>query len=116
MTRDLSEVYKEKIWGKDEGGEHITDGYVFRGKRTFQKAREGLQELMKRGYKNEKNGVKYEVLDDRIKGVEKEVEIKVIHNNDKGIAMLKLYGPNKRKENVVSVTRSKGNDYCDNTC
>ena len=23
MTRDLSEVYKEKIWGKDESGEHI---------------------------------------------------------------------------------------------
>ena len=57
--------------------------------------------------KNGKNGVEYRVLDDRIKGVEKEIEIELVHNNDKGVTLLKLYGPNKKKENVVSVTRSK---------
>ena len=111
MAGDISSVYKEKIWGKTESGEKITDGYVFRGKRTFQRAREGLEQMMTKGFKNEKNGVNYRVLDNRIKGVENEIEIEVIHNNDKGETMLKLYGPNKKKENVVSVTRSKGSDY-----
>ena len=111
MAGDISSVYKEKIWGKTESGENITDGYVFRGKRTFQRAREGLEQMMTKGFKNEKNGVNYRVLDNRIKGVENEIEIEVIHNNDKGETMLKLYGPNKKKENVVSVTRSKGSDY-----
>ena len=111
MAGDISSIYKEKVWGKAENGENITDGFVFRGKRTFRRAREGLGEKMKKGFKDEKNGVNYRVLDRRIKGVELEIEMEVIHKNEKGVAMLKLYGPNKRKENVVSVTRSKGNDY-----
>ena len=111
MASDFSSIYKEKIWGKDENGEHIIDGYVFRGKRTFKKVREDLEKLMQKGYKGEKDDIKYRVLDSRIKGVELEIEIEIIHKNEKGIAMLKLYGPNKKKENVVSVTRSKGNDY-----
>ena len=111
MASDISSIYKEKIWGKAENGENVTDGFVFRGKRTFQRARESLEEKMRKGFKDEKNGVQYRILDTRIKGVELEIEIQIIHKNEKGVAMLKLYGPNKRKENVVSVTRSKGNDY-----
>ena len=111
MAGDISSLYKEKIWGKAESGEKITDGFVFRGKRTFKRAREGLEQMMTKGFKSEKNGVKYRVLDTRIKGVELEIEVMIDHNNEKGVTMLKLYGPNKKKENVVSVTRSKGNEY-----
>ena len=108
MDSDISSSYKEKIWGKDEGGEQVTDGYVFRGKKTFEKAREGLDKLFKKGRKNVKNGVEFRALDRRVKGVELEIEVEVAFKNEKGIALLKLYGPNKKKENVVSVTRNKG--------
>ena len=37
MVKDISSTYKEKVWGKDEGGEQITDGYVFRGKELSNK-------------------------------------------------------------------------------
>ena len=50
---DISSVYKEKIWGKEEGGEQVNDGYVFRGKRNFKKAREGLESYLQRGTKTE---------------------------------------------------------------
>ena len=83
---------------------------MFRGKRTFKQAREGLEKALQKGKKIEKNGVKIRILDSRIKGVELEVEVEVILKNEKGIALIKLYGPNKRKENVVSVTRSKGSE------
>ena len=49
VVTDISSSYKEKIWGKDEGGEQVTDGYVFRGKRTFKKAREGLESTFQKG-------------------------------------------------------------------
>ena len=94
IVKDISSTYKEKVWGKDEGGEQITDGYVFRGKRTFKQAREGLEKALQKGKKIEKNGVKIRILDSRIKGVELEVEVEVIFKNEKGIALIKLYGPN----------------------
>ena len=50
-------------------------------------------------------------MDERIKEVDLEIEMEIVHNNKKAVRILKLYGPNKKKENVVSVTRSKGSDY-----
>ena len=38
MDCEVSSVYKEKKWGNEEGGEYITDGYAFRGKKSFEKA------------------------------------------------------------------------------
>ena len=35
--------YSEKVWGKEEGGEKITDGFSFTGKKVFGKATEGFQ-------------------------------------------------------------------------
>ena len=75
---DISSVYKEKIWGKEEGGEQVKDGYAFRGKRTFKVAREGLERILKRGAKAEKNDVKIRVMDSRIIGVELELEVDYI--------------------------------------
>ena len=30
--------YSEKIWGKEEGGEKVTDGYSFTGKKSIWKS------------------------------------------------------------------------------
>ena len=66
MVKNLSPTeYKEKIWGKEEGGEYIIDGYTFRGKRAFGKAQEGLKEYMRKGVVRDVNEVKIKVLDAR---------------------------------------------------
>ena len=109
-TDENPSEYKEKIWGKTVDGQYIVDGFVFRGKRFFAKVVNYLQETLEKGFKKTVNGVGFRVLDTREKGVEWEVEVEVIENKKKGIAILKLYGPNKTKEFVVSVNRSKGHD------
>ena len=49
------------------------------------------------------------------KGIELEIDIEVSENSRKGVdsrgvAVAKLYGPNKKKENTVTVTKSKESD------
>ena len=44
LEDDASSAYKQKIWGKEEGKEFITDGYTFKGKKSFGPALEGLKE------------------------------------------------------------------------
>ena len=95
MDSKISSLFKEKIWENgQEDGENIVDGYVFRGKRTFEKVVEGLKETLIKNYKNHINGTEMRVLDSRKKGIEIEKEIQVIDGNEKGVAILKLYGPN----------------------
>ena len=103
-------VYKEETWGKDVGGEYITDGYKYIGKTAFKIALDGLKDKMVRGAKGEINKIEYTVLDKRPAGTGLDIDIQVKENNSRGNAFLKLYGPSKKKQNVVLVTRSKGND------
>ena len=42
--------------------------------------------------------------------MELEIEVEIVDGKKKGIAIIKSYELNKRKENVVSVTKCKGND------
>ena len=70
---------------------------------------------MVRGTKGEIDGSRFKVLDARLKGIETEVDLMIIETTKagietSGIAIVKLYGPNKRKENSVTVTKSKKSD------
>ena len=103
-------VFKEKTWGNEDEGEYITDGYSLRGKRAFNKALEGLRKMMKKGVTAEVNGIEFKVLDTRKNGGGLDVEIELADKNSRGIAVLQLFGPNKKKENVVMVRKSKGSD------
>ena len=103
--------YKEKIWGKDEGGEHIIDGYTFQGKRAFGKAQEGLMEYLRKGVVRDVNEVKIKVLDVRKIGAGTDIEIEMTENKARGIAVLKLYGPNKNNECVITINKSKESDH-----
>ena len=113
--KPLADEYKVSTWGKKVDGISIIDGYKFRGRQQFRRAREGLEKLLVKGYKGEVNGLKFEVLDARNKGIEIELDVQVSKNTKKGVdsrgvAVLKLYGPNKRKENSVLVTKNKESD------
>ena len=58
----------------------------------------------------EVNDVNIQVLDSRIIGAELSIEIQCSQSKNRGNAVLKLYGPSTRKQNVVMVTRSKGSE------
>ena len=107
--------YDESTWGKTVDGENVIDGFKFKGKQSFRKPKEYLEKLMVRGATGEINGSKFKILDARLKGIEIEVDLQIIETGKtgiekKGIAVIKLYGPNKRKENSVTVTKSKKSD------
>ena len=111
---DIPSQYKEKKWGKTQEGEYIIDGYTFKGKQSFKKAKVGLEALLKKGAKGDVEGTKYRVLDTRVKGTGLEIEMEIVGNGTRGVAVLKLYGPNsKTKEYNVMVTKSKesGHEY-----
>ena len=76
----VSPEYTEKVWGKDVGGEYITDGYAFRGKRSFGKVVIGLKEHMKKGVENETGNVKYKALDVRKNGAGLEIDVEIVNN------------------------------------
>ena len=108
---DVTSQYKEKNWGKDENGQKVVDGYSFRGKQSFQKVVEGFKNIMKRGVENDFNGTKFKALDIRKQGNGLEIDIQITEKNDRGKAVMKLYGPSsKKKENVVMVTKYKESD------
>ena len=111
MDSEISSLFKEKIWENGQvEGETIVDGYAFRGKRTYEKVVESFKETMVKNYQHSINGIEIKVLDSRKKGIEIEKDIEIVDGNEKGVVMLKLYGPNKKKESVVTVSRSKGQD------
>ena len=64
----VSSLYKEKKWGKTEGGEYTIDGFTYKGKKTFNEVIEGFKECLKKGFQSEINDIKFKVLDCRIKG------------------------------------------------
>ena len=111
VNPDLTPEYEEKVWGKDDHGEFITDGYTFKGKRAFNKAIVGLKATMKKGVEHVIEKIKFKALDARNNGAGFEIVIEVTENGNRGVAILKLFGPNVRKLNVVSVTKSKGSGH-----
>lgn len=107
---DLNDEFEENKWGKEDGGTFIIDGYTFKGKQAFKKAKEGLAKFLKKGLQSEVGGLKFKVLDTRIKGVGQEIDVEISEKSKRGVAVLKLYGPNKTKGYVVMVNKSKGSD------
>ena len=63
-------AYKESTWGKKVDGAFIIDGYKFKGRQPFRKAKEKLEKLMIKGRQSEINGLEFTVLDAREKGIE----------------------------------------------
>ena len=87
---DISAAYNEKIWGKGSGKENIADGYVFRGRKLFEKAVDGLRKAFIKGSKGKINGVDFRSLDTRKIGSELTIEVVVDNGKQRGIGLLKL--------------------------
>ena len=102
--------YRIKTWGKEMDGEFVVDGYSYKGRKPFLKVLEGFKSMMVKGFKGDINGIKMEVLDSRIVGAELAIDIACTKNKNRGIAVMKIYGPSTKKQNVVMATKSKGSD------
>jgi hypothetical protein len=108
--KEYNSVFKEKTWGKEVDGHFTIDGYSFTGKKAFQKALDGLKDLMKKAVFGEVNGIKFKVLDARSNGTGLDIVIEMVAKGNRGVAVLKLYGPGTKKKTVVMVTKSKESD------
>ena len=101
--------YSEKVWTRDDGQ---IDGYVFKGKRSFEPALNGLKSIMEKGKINEIENIEFKALDSQIRGAGLEIVVQLKANKTRGVAILKVYGPkdDAKKENSVTVTKSKESD------
>ena len=57
------------------------------------------------------DNTKFKALDVRKNGPCTEIDVEIIHDGNRGVAILKLYGPNVKKDNVVTVTKSKESEH-----
>ena len=97
MEDDTPSEYEEEIWGKTIDGKFVIDGFKFKGKQPFKYAKEELEKFMIKGSHYKIGNFVFKVLDARNKGIELEadVEIKGNEKDNKGVAVIKLYGPNR---------------------
>ena len=103
------EDYNEKVWGKEEGGEKITDGYSFTGKKVFGKATAGLKALLTKGIQKKINGIQIKVLDARKQGAGLEIVIEITDKKERGKSVIKIYDSNPKKK-TITISKSKGCD------
>ena len=108
IDKYIPSVFKEKKWGKKEGGEFIVDGFTFKGKRSFNIVFERFKESMRKCNQSDINRIQFKVLDSRTQGTGLEIDVEMEERGSRGIAVLKLYGPSsKKKESVVMVSKNK---------
>ena len=106
-SHDVSKAYDEQSWPSEE-----PTGFRFRGKaRSFRKAVENIKILMKKSKQSFINEIQIRVLDSRKIPHGSEAEIEICKDNEKGAAIMKIFGPNKKKEYTICVTKAK---KCDN--
>ena len=77
----------------------------------FGKAVDGLRKVMIKGSQGEINGINFKSLDTRKIGTEMTIDVEIHDGKQRGIALLKLYDINNKKENVVMVSKSKKSDH-----
>ena len=67
---------------------------------------------MIKGQQNEIGNMKFTALDTRIQGIGVEIDVQITNNNNRGIAVLKIYGPKEdiKKDNTVTVSKFKQSD------
>ena len=103
--------YFEKKWYKSNNGKEDTvTGYSLRGGQMLKHAVIGIKETLQRGVNKTFEDTNVLVLDTRKNGVALDIEVQVMLKSERGVAMIKLYGPyspQDKKENVIMVTKNK---------
>ena len=107
-TRDVIDdmVYNENSWPKED-----PSGFSFKGKKKlFAKAVENIKLLMKKGNQKIVESIAFKVLDCRKMNHGNEYDVEVSKEKERGIAVLKIFGPNGKKEHTIMINKSKKHD------
>ena len=96
IKEEVELQYDENFWPKQADE---PTGFTYKGKKKiFVKAVENVKILLKKGVQKQMIKLQFKVLDTRkgANGVEMDVEIS--KDKDRGVAVLKVFGPNSKKE------------------
>ena len=107
---DSPTFYTENKWYKNNSIKEAVTGYSLRGGYKLKSAVAGLKATLKRGVTKTFEETHIRVLDDRENGVALDIDIELMTKLERGIAMVKLYGPydqKEKKDNVIMITKNK---------
>ena len=98
--------YDENQWPKES-----PNGFSFKGKkRPFLRICEGLKILLKKGNEKIINNVSFKVLDLKKSQYGIDYEVEICKEKDRGIALMKIFGPNGKKGCTLTINKSKNYD------
>ena len=84
---------------------------TFKGKKKgFVKAVDGIKRIMKKGTEKVMENIQFKVVDSSKIPHGNEYEIQVVKDKEKGLAKIKIYGPNNKKGSSIVVNKAKNQD------
>ena len=99
---ELDLKYEENYWHKDDDE---PTGYTYKGKKKiFVKAVENIRTIMKKGVQKRMENLQFRILDCRKAS---ELDVEISKGKERGIAVLKIFGPNSRKECTLMINKSR---------
>ena len=108
IQEDVDLQYEENWWNKEDDE---PSGFTYKGKKkVFVKAVENVKLTMKKGIQKQISKINFKILDCRTVKNGSEIDIELIKNKERGIAILKIFGPNKQKECTLMISKSKKHD------
>ena len=100
--------YIVNSWKEDE---ELKTGYSFKGKKpVFVKAVENVKILLRKGSQKDMKNLKFKVLDSRKAKKSAEFDVEILKGTERGVAVLKVYGPNAKNECTMMMTKCKKHD------
>ena len=98
-------AHDEKCWNKEDD-EPV--GYTYKGKKNvFVKAVENITITLKKGVQKQMKKLQFKILNARKSKNGTDMDVELTRDTDRGIAVLKVFGPNTRKECTLMIDKAK---------
>ena len=108
IVEEPDQQYDVNFWRKEDD---VPTGYTFKSKKQiFAKAVDNIKIKLKKGVKFEIENLEIQILDSRKGQNGAELDVEMLDKKDRGQAVLKLFGPNSRKECTLMINKSKKHD------
>ena len=108
IKEEADQQYEVNYWRKEE---EVPTGFTFKSKKKiFVKAVDNIKIKLKKGVEFVIDDLKIKILDRRNGQNGAEIDIEIVDKKDRGQAVLKIFGPNSRKECTLMINKSKKHD------
>ena len=108
IKEEADQQYEVNYWRKEE---EVPTGFTFKSKKKiFVKAVDSIKIKLKKGVEFVIDDLKIKILDRRNGQNGAEIDIEIVDKKDRGQAVLKIFGPNSRKECTLMINKSKKHD------